>query len=136
MELHFYHRMSAFYGPFPHVGANKKFFLAHPEWRCRDEFGQTLNFMSYAYPQVQDYVLAYFDELLDYDPEGLCLAFNRGLPLMICEEPVIEAYRKKYGHAPRLPEEVDTPELQAVKAELLADFVARARATWRRSAAR
>ena len=127
LELHYYHRMSAFYGPFPHVGWNTKFFLAHPEWRCRDEFGQTLNFMSYAYPQVQDYILAYFDELLDYDPEGLCLAFNRGLPLMICEEPVIEAYRRKYGREPKLPEEVDTPELQAVKAELLADFVARVR---------
>ncbi|MHB0938297.1 MAG: glycoside hydrolase family 10 protein [Armatimonadota bacterium] len=128
MELHFYNRMSAFYGPFPHVGWNTQFFLAHPEWRCRDEFGQTLNFMSYAYPQVQDYVLAYFDELLDYDPEGLCLAFNRGLPLMICEEPVVEAYRRKYGREPKLPEEVDTPELQAVKAELLADFVARVQA--------
>jgi len=128
LELHYYFRMSAFYGPFPHVGWNTKFFLAHPEWRCCDEFGQPRNFISYAYPQVQDFVLAYFDELLDYDPEGLCLAFNRGLPLMICEEPVIEAYRKKHGRAPKLPEEVDTPELQAVKAELLADFVARVQA--------
>jgi len=128
LELHYYFRMSAFYGPFPHIGWNTKFFLAHPEWRCQDEFGQTLNFMSYAYPRVQDYVLAYFDELLDYDPDGLCLAFNRGLPLMICEEPVIDAYRRKYGRAPKLPEEVDSPELLAVKAELLADFVARAQA--------
>jgi hypothetical protein len=128
LELHYYNRMSAFYGPFPHMGWSSRFFLEHPEWRCRDEFGQMLNFMSYAYPPVQDYVLAYFDELLDYDPDGLCLAFNRGLPLMICEEPVIDAYRRKYGREPKLPEEVDTAEMQVVKHELLADFIARVQA--------
>ncbi|MFA6568192.1 MAG: hypothetical protein WCS96_08275 [Victivallales bacterium] len=127
LELHYYVRMSAFYGPFPHQCWTKRFFTEHPEWRCRDEFDQTLNFMSYAYPQVQERMLAYFDELLDYEPEGICLAFNRGLPLMICEEPVIEAYRRKYGRTPKLPEEVDTPELQEVRHELLAGFVEKVR---------
>lgn len=126
LELHYYIRMSAFYGPFPYCGWTTRFFAEHPEWRCRDEAGQPLNLMSYAFPQVQDHMLAYFDELLDYEPDGLCLAFNRGLPLMVCEEPVLEAYRRKHGRAPRLPEECDTPELLAVRHELLTDFVARA----------
>ena len=126
LELHYYFRMSAFYGPFPHLGWTTRLFAEHPEWRCRDEFGHVLNFISYAYPQVQDYILDYLDELLDYDPDGLCLAFNRGLPLMICEEPVLEAYRRKHGRAPKLPEECDTPELLAVRHELLARFVERA----------
>lgn len=86
LELHYYVRMSAFYGPYPHLGWNTRLFLEHPEWRCRDEHGQTINFISYAYPQVQDYLLACWNEFFDYDPEGLCLAFNRGLPLMVCEE--------------------------------------------------
>ena len=127
LELHYYIRMSAFYGPFPHLEWTTRLYREHPEWRCRDEAGRTLNLMSYAYPGVQDYMLAYFDELLDYEPEGLCLAFNRGLPLMVCEEPVIEAYRRKHGRAPRLPEECDTPELLAVRHELLAGFVERVR---------
>ncbi len=127
LELHYYMRMSAFYGPFPHVGWTTKFFAAHPEWRCRDEHGRPVNLISYAYPQVQDFVLAHFNELFDYEPDGLCMAFNRGLPLMICEEPVIEAYRRRHGRVPRLPEECDTPELLAVRHELLAGFVERAR---------
>ncbi|MEI6420699.1 MAG: hypothetical protein WCP55_00650 [Lentisphaerota bacterium] len=126
LELHYYIRMSAFYGPFPHQNWTTHFFKDNPQWRCRDEFGQTVNFMSYAYPQVQERMLAYFDELLDYEPEGICLALNRGLPLMICEEPVLEAYRRKYGRTPKLPEEVDTPELLVVRQELLAGFVERA----------
>ncbi|OGV64725.1 MAG: hypothetical protein A2498_13470 [Lentisphaerae bacterium RIFOXYC12_FULL_60_16] len=126
LELHYYFRMAAFYGPFPHVRWTTRFFAEHPEWRCRDEHGREVNMISYAFPGVQDYVLAYFEELLDYDPDGLCLAFNRGLPLMICEAPVIEAFRKRHGRAPRLPEECDTPEFQAVRFDLLAGFVERA----------
>ena len=55
------------------------------------------------------------------------MAFNRGIPLMLFEEPVIEAYKRKYGRVPKLPEECDTPELQAVRHELLADFVTQVR---------
>ncbi len=127
LELHFYCRMSAFYGPFPHTEWTSRFFTQHPQWRCVDEHGQTLNLMSYAWPGVQDYILAYFDELLDYQPEGLCLAFNRGLPLMVCEQPVCEAFARRYGRAPKLPDECDRPEMLAVRHELLADFVARVR---------
>ncbi|MFW6039010.1 MAG: hypothetical protein ACOC9P_00855 [bacterium] len=126
LELHYYIRMSAFYGPFPHTNWTTRFFRDHPEWHCRDEHGERVNFMSYAFPQVQDHVLAFYDELLDYEPEGICLAFNRGLPLMICEEPVLDAYERKHGRRPRLPEEVDTPELLTVRHELLAAFVERA----------
>ncbi len=126
LELHYYIRMSAFYGPFPHQCWTTRFYRENPQWRCVDEYGQPVNFMSYAYPQVQERMLAYFDELLEYEPDGLCLAFNRGLPLMICEEPVIEAFRRRYGRAPKLPEEVDTPELLSIRHELLAGFVERA----------
>lgn len=127
LELHYYLRMSAFYGPFPMMDWTTRFFGEHPEWRCRDEHGAGVNFMSYAYPGVQDRVLAYIDELLDYEPDGICLAFNRGLPLMLFEAPVIEAYRKKHGRTPNLPEECDTPELQTVRHELLAGFVEKVR---------
>lgn len=127
LELHYYLRMSAFYGPFPKLDWTTRFFREHPEWRCRDEYDREVNFMSYAYPGVQERVLAYMDELLDYEPDGICLAFNRGLPLLLFEAPVLEAYRGKHGRTPNLPEECDTAELQAVRHELLAGFVEKAR---------
>jgi hypothetical protein len=125
LELHYYCRVSAFFGPFPHLFKTARFFTEHPEWHCRDEFGQPIKFISYAYPQVQDHMLAFFDELLDYEPDGICLAFNRGLPLMCCEEPVLEAYRRKYGRAPKLPEEIESPEMLNVRYEILAGYVER-----------
>ncbi len=126
LELHYYIRMSAFYAPFPHMNWTTRFFKEHPEFRCRDETGRLLNFISYAYPQVQEHLLKFYAELLEYDPEGICLAFNRGLPLMICEEPVLEAFRRKHGRNPKLPDEWNSPELQTVRHELLTDFIARA----------
>ena len=125
MELHFYFRVGAFYAPFPMHALTTRVFVENPQWRCRDEFGREVKRISYAYPEVQDMILAYFKGLLEYQPDGLCLAFNRGLPLMICEEPVIEAFRKMYGRLPRLPEEVDSPEMLAVRHQLLAGFVER-----------
>ena len=125
LELHYYFRVTAFYGPFPHMSWTRRLYAEHPEWRCRDEFGREIKRTSYAFGPVQDYMLAYFEELMEYEPEGLCMAFNRGLPMMVCEEPVIEAYQRKHGRAPRLPEECDSPEMLDVRAEMLADFMAR-----------
>ncbi len=126
LELHFYLRMAAFYGPFPKVDWTTRFFREHPEWHCRDEEGRRVNFLSYAWPGVQERVLAFMEELLDYEPEGICLAFNRGLPMILFEEPVLERYRRRLGHAPRLPEESNTPEMMAVRHGMLMEFVEKA----------
>lgn len=119
--------MSAFYSPFPNISGTTNFYRNNPGWRCCNEFGQTINFMSYAYPGVQERILNFMDELFEYQPDGICFAFNRGLPLMLYEAPVIEAYRRRHGRAPKLPEEADSIELQVVRHELLADFVEKAR---------
>ncbi|MAE61325.1 MAG: hypothetical protein CMJ49_08220 [Planctomycetaceae bacterium] len=125
LELHFYFRVGAFYGPFPHMGWTRDFYARNPQWRCRDEFGDEVKRISYAHRAVQDHVLAYFEELMEYEADGLCLAFNRGLPLMVCEDPVLDAFKRKHGRPPRLPEEVDSPEMLDVRGELMDDFVAR-----------
>ena len=126
VEFHFYIRPEAFYAPFPYDGSFTSDFLsAHPEWRCRDEFSREVQRMSYTYPEVQDHMLAYVEELLQYGPGGVCYAFNRSLPLMICEEPVLAAFRARYGRDPKLPEECDAPEMLAVRQEILAGFLTR-----------
>ncbi|NQU10398.1 hypothetical protein HQ590_06395, partial [bacterium] len=126
LEIHFYIRPEAFFAPFPYDGVyTSKFLARHRRRRCRDEFGEEIMRLSYAYPAVQDHLLAYIEELLGYNPDGICFAFNRSLPMMICEPPVLQAYRERYGRRPRLPEENTAPEMLAVRHELLAGFIQR-----------
>jgi hypothetical protein len=129
VEIHFYVRPEAFMAPFPLDGAFlSQFFVDHPQWRCKDEFGEEIGRLSYAYPAVQQHMLEYFEELLQYDPDGLCLAFNRSLPLMICEEPVLQECERLSGSRPRLPAEVDSPAMVAARASLMTQFLRRVHA--------
>lgn len=125
LEVHFHFRVGAGYGPFPHHGNSSDFYADNPQLRCRDELGREVKRLSYAFPEVQDHMLSYFEELLDYDPDGLCLACNRGLPMMVCEEPVLAEFRRRHGRSPQLPDEVDFEEMLAVRHALLADFFER-----------
>ncbi len=125
LQLHYYFRVGAFYWPFPLHGYTSKFYLENPQWHCVDEYGKKVRRTSYAFPQVQERILAYFEHLLEYNPDGICLAFNRGLPLMICEQPVLDEFEKTYGRKPRLPDEVDSSEMLKVRHKILSDFIAR-----------
>lgn len=127
LELHYYIRMSAHYGPFPHIEWTTQFFKDNPQLRCKTEQGDFVNILSYAYKEVQDYMLGFFEELLAYQPDGLCLAFNRGLPLMICEQPVLDAYKARYGRYPSLPEDCDSPQMLELRNDLLMQFIQRVR---------
>lgn len=128
LEIHFYVRVGAFYGPFPRTGWTSRLYADHPEWRCKDEFGREVKRISYAFEGVQDHLLAYYERLLTLGPDGICLAFNRGLPLMVCEAPVLREFRRRYGRAPRLPREADDSRMLTVRQEMLAGFITRARA--------
>jgi hypothetical protein len=126
VEIHFYIRPEAFFCPFPHdVTFVSRFMLDHPELRCRDEFGGEVMRLSYAYAAVQDHMLEYFAELLEYEPDGLCMAFNRSLPMVICEEPVLDEFERAHGRRPKLPDEANCPEMLAVRQSVLTRFLER-----------
>ena len=128
VKIHFYIRPEAFFAPFPlDEYFASQFFIEHPELRCRDEFGDEIMRLSYAFPQVQDHMIAYCEELLQYSPDGLCFAFNRSLPMMICEEPVCAEFEKQNNRRPKLPEEVDSPEMIAARETLMNGFFERVR---------
>jgi hypothetical protein len=126
IEFHFYIRVEAFAGSGRQQHEKRSdFFEAHPEWRCRDEHGDEIWRLSYAYPGVQDHMLAYFEELLRYEPDGLCLAMNRSLPMVLFEEPVLEEFQRRHGRRPDLPRETHTPEMLEVRHDLLEGFIRR-----------
>ena len=129
IKIHFCIRVEAFMGPFPNdYHFASEYFLAHPEYRCRDEHGDVIMRLSYAYSQVQEHMLEYFRELLKYSPDGLSLAFNRSLPMMICEEPILAEHERLFGCRPILPDEVDSDEMVRARMMLMNRFLERVRA--------
>ena len=107
-EFHVYIRMQAFKAPFPFdAQENSKFFNDHPEYHCLDSQGQKVNRLSYAYPEVQEYMLSLIKEIAGYEPDGVCLCLIRGLPLVLYEPIMVDGFKTRYGVDPRELDELD-----------------------------
>ena len=101
-EFQVYIRMQAFASPFPFDGIiHSNFFDRYPQYHCLDRKGQRAGRLSYAYPAVQNHMLALIDEIIQYKPDGICLCLIRGVPLVLYESIMIEGFKKEYGTDPR-----------------------------------
>ncbi|MCP4642081.1 MAG: hypothetical protein GY851_16680 [bacterium] len=128
LELQVYIRMQAFTSPFPFDKmVHSHFFEAHPEFHCLDRHGQRLGRLSYAYPEVQDHMLALTREISEYDPDGICYCFIRGLPMVHYEPVMVEGFTKKYGVDPRELGETDERWL-TYQGEVMTAYMRKARA--------
>ncbi|MCC6699602.1 MAG: metallophosphoesterase [Candidatus Hydrogenedentes bacterium] len=122
-EFQVYIRMEAFKAPFPFDGQeNSTFFNEHPEFHCLDRDGQRVVRLSYAYPEVQQYMLHLIREIADYNPDGICLCFVRGVPLVLYEPIMVEGFMKDYGVDPRELDELD-PRWMDYQGRVLTAFV-------------
>ena len=118
-EFHVYIRMEAFAAQFPFdQQEHSNFFYAHPEYHCLDRKGQKIIRLSYAYPEVQEYMLSLIKEISEYEPDGICLCFIRGVPLVHYEPIMVEGFKDKYGIDPR-----DIPEYDPRWIEYQGDIV-------------
>jgi hypothetical protein len=128
-EFQVYIRMGAFKAPFPFDHQeNSKFFNEHPRCHCLDREGQRVNRLSYAYPEVQNYMLRLIKEIVDYNPDGVCLCFIRGVPLVLYEPIMVEGFRKQYGIDPRELDELD-PRWMDYQGDVITSFVKRVKKT-------
>lgn len=103
LEFHVYHRPGVVH-PQPPIDQDlpaSPFTLAHPGWRCRDYDGRWIARLSYAFSPVQDRIISLHKEQLRYDIDGINLAFWRGVPLMLYERPLVQAYQRATGRDPR-----------------------------------
>ena len=101
-------RMGAFAHNQPWDGIlNGNFYTKHPEWHCRDIDGSEIVRMSYAFPEVQDFVISIFKVMASYKPDGINMIFNRGAPYLLYEEPLVKGYIAKTGKDPRKLDEKD-----------------------------
>ena len=99
----------------------------HPELRCMARDGRTVDFLSYGYEAVQDFMIGNILESARYGFDGVHLIFDRGQHLLF-EASVKTRYEKKYGADEdfyRLP--LTDARLIAVKSEILAEFLAKLR---------
>ena len=104
------------------------FVREHPGMKCAARDGGTVGFMSYAYPEVRGFIIGTLLDALRYGFDGVELLFTRGVCLMF-EEPVIEAYVRKYPNSPdyrRLP--ASDPRLYGIRCDIMSGFFAELRA--------
>jgi hypothetical protein len=91
-------RMNAFVAEPPWDGQFiLPFYLENPDVRCRDRDRSEIARASYAFPKVQDAMIGLFKSMLDCGADGVHMLFNRGLPNILYEEPVVEAFRAETG---------------------------------------
>lgn len=105
----------------------KKFAHCRPDLRMVDKDGTPIEKLSYAFGEVQDFMLGLIREVAEgYDIDGVNLCFIRGPQFVGYESIVIEDFKKKYGLDPRTLDENDL-RVQRHRAGYLNDFVRAAR---------
>ena len=129
-EFYAYVRVEAFATQYPLTltcGIRSSFFEENPRYHCRDKEGRHVMRLSYANPEVQDHMLELFKEIIEYEPDGLCLAFIRGVPLVLYEEVMVDGFIAKYQVDPRILDETD-PRWLRYQANIINSFMVRVKA--------
>ena len=107
----------------PHEG----FIANHPEYRQVDRNGNAFAKASYAFPQVQQFMLDIIRESMEtIDADGASLCFTRGPRFIRYEKPVLESFQKEYGLDARTVSPSD-PRLLRIRAKIMTRFVREAR---------
>ena len=109
LEFHAGYRVSGFHYPPPydHFDYGPSFYKYHPELRGHDREGNVTPRISYAYPETQRFVVSLLSEIASYPVDGICLAYNRRLPLVDYEPPLLEGFKAEYGEDPTQLDERD-----------------------------
>jgi hypothetical protein len=111
---------------FGHALASE-FYRANPQWRCVEADGKPISKLSYAYPEVRKQLAGIIQEALDRGADGVALVLVRGFPVARYEEPVLEAFKARWGSDTRQLPETD-PRLQGVWGDIATAWVKEVRA--------
>ncbi|HYF37830.1 MAG TPA: hypothetical protein VD994_21185 [Prosthecobacter sp.] len=104
------------------------FYTAHPEWRCVDRDGTPTMYMSHAFLEVRKHLLDIYRETLELQPEGVGLLFNRGMPMMLWEQPFLDRFKQMHNGADARQVPEDDPRIYATRAAIMTDFIREIRA--------
>jgi hypothetical protein len=98
------------------------FYKEHPQWRCEDRDGTPVTRMSWAVPEVRQHVLGLLREMVQMGADGTQIVFNRGLPVVLYEEPFRELFRKQYGEDARRFDDTE-PRIAKLRADIVTTFM-------------
>ena len=73
-------------------------------------------------------MLSLFREIAAYGVDGVCMFYNRRMPVLEYETPLVDGFRERYGQDPRALDPRDRRWL-AFRAETLTQFMRELRAT-------
>jgi len=106
---------------------NSKFWWQHPEFRVRGPKGEDRTKLSYAFPEVRDFKLRILREVAERDIDGINLDFLRHPPFFGYEEPLIKAFKEKFGQDPR-ELKADDARWSQFRCDIMTGFVRSVRA--------
>ena len=102
------------------------FMQEHPEWRTFDRNGDEIAAMSYAYDEVQEFMVNELVNMARSGCDAVTLIAHRGIPYVLYEKPVADRFFELYGEYPyELP--LDEPRLNALHCDIMTAFFRRAR---------
>lgn len=101
---------------------NSRFYQMHPDWRCVDRDGTPVARMSLAVPQVRSHLVEVLREAIRFGADGASILYNRGVPLVLFEQPFCDLFKQRYdADALTVPE--DDKRVLQLRAELLTTFM-------------
>ena len=107
--------------PYHYYGCGVRFVDEHPELHCVDRNGEMVNALSYAYPEVRRLKIRDFIAAAKCGADAVMPLGHRGVPYVLFEKPVVDAFYEKYGEYPfELP--LDEPRLRDIHCGIMVQY--------------
>ena len=113
--------------PFDQCYFDNPFFFQNQHLQCVDRDGTVIPSLSYAFEEVQQYMIDRLVTLAGTGSDAVTLIAHRGGPYLLFEEPVVKKFTEKYGEVPHT-RPLDDPELMDVRCGIMTDFFIKLRA--------
>ena len=123
IEFHASYRVAGFHYPPPldHFNHGDAIYSRRPEWRGVDRHGRRTPRFAYTHPEVRAYVISLLREVVQYPVDGVCMLYNRRLPLVEYEPQLVEGFRMAHGVDPRTLDP-DDPRWLRFRSRVLTQF--------------
>lgn len=120
--------VASFHIPFTRPDLQSKFVLENDKFHCKNRDGSKVQVCSYAYVEVQDYVLKRMIKMVKKGFQGVSMIFHRGIHIGF-EEPVINIFKEKYPEIDPHTLPVTDERLHSVWCEIMTGFMRKVRET-------